>query len=108
MPKGTSKRIDLERHKTTVPHKGQRSVDILQISAFLNSNNESLLISNEGGNVDIDIAIIDIFGGKCVYSEKYTAIKDVELSLPGLLNEGDLYRLEITIGDTVFYGDFSL
>ena len=27
--------------------------------------------------------------------------------LAGLLNEGEAYRIEITIGDTVLYGDFT-
>lgn len=102
-----NKRIDLDKHITTVPHKGQRSLDILEVSAFFNSNNESILIINEGESADISISIIDTLGANCVCSEKFAAIKDIELNLSGLLSENNLYRLEITIGDTVYCGYFN-
>ena len=102
-----NKRIELAKHNTTVPHKGQRSLDILGVSAFFNSNNESILIINEGESVDVNISIIDILGANSVCSEKYFAMKDIELNLLGLLSENNLYRLEITIGDTVYYGNFN-
>lgn len=102
------KRIELDKHNTTVPHKGQRSLDILGVSAFINSNNESILIINDDESTDLNVSIIDVFGANCIYFEKYSAIKDLELNLLGLLNENNLYRLEITIGDTVFYGYFNL
>ncbi len=102
------KRIELDKHNTTVPHKGQRSLDILGVSAFINSNNESILIINDDQSKDLNVSIIDVLGANCIYFEKYSAIKDIELNLLGLLNENNLYRLEITIGDTVFYGYFNL
>lgn len=68
-----NKRIDLDKHNTTVPHKGQHSLDILEISAFFNSDNESILIVNEGESADISISIIDILGANCVCSERYSA-----------------------------------
>ena len=103
----SNKKIELDKHIVTVPHKGQRSLDILEVSAFFNSNNESILIINEGESADISISIIDTLGANCVCSEKFSAIKDIELNLSGLLSENNLYRLEITIGDTVYCGSFN-
>ena len=102
-----NKRIELSKHKTTIPHKGQRSLDILGVSAFLNSDSESILITNDAENGDIDISIIDVSGTNCVYSQKYSAIKDMELNLSDLLDKNNLYRLEITTGDTVYLGYFN-
>lgn len=45
------------------------------------------------------------FTNETIFSDSYSTF-EIILNLAGLLNEGEEYRLEITIGDTVLYGDF--
>ena len=100
------KKIDLESIVTssTTNSKGTRSA-ILEASALFDSDSESILITFQNGFADAKVSVTSLFTNETILSYSYST-SDIVLNLAGLLNEGEEYRLEITIGDTVLYGDF--
>lgn len=106
---GIAKRISLEKHSSeTSPKKGKRSVATLEAFAYLNLDNELISIDLKNGIVNAEVSIVNLSTNEIVCSELHSGSEIIILSLSGLLNEGEVYRLEITIEDTVLYGDFSL
>lgn len=100
-------RIDLEKivASSTTNSKGTRSA-ILEASALFDSNSESILIIFQNGFTGANISVASLFTGETIHSDSCST-PEIILNLAGLLNEGEEYRLEITIGDTVLYGDFT-
>ena len=95
------KKIDLEKivASSTTNSKGTRSA-ILE-----DSNSESIMITSQNGFADVKVSVTNLFTNETIFSDSYSTF-EIILNLAGLLNEGEEYRLEITIGDTVLYGDF--
>ena len=100
------KKIDLEKivASSTTNSKGTRSA-ILEASALFDSNSESIMITSQNGFADANVSVTNLFTNATIFSDSYSPF-EIILNLAGLLNEGEEYRLEITIGDTVLYGDF--
>lgn len=54
------------------------------------------------------ISVTNLSTNEIVYSGLHAASYNIALDMAGLLEEGSEYRLEITIGETILYGDFNL
>ena len=93
-----------KRDSGTVLDKGQRSVTFSEVFAYLDLDSELISIDLKNAD-DINVSVTNLFTDEILLSEVYST-PEIILNLAGLLNEGDEYRLEITIGETVFYGDF--
>nr|WP_284512202.1 DUF3244 domain-containing protein [Bacteroides sp. D20] len=78
---------------------------MLEASALFDSNSESIMITSQNGFADVKVSVTNLFTNETIFSDSYSTF-EIILNLAGLLNEGEEYRLEITIGDTVLYGDF--
>ena len=103
------KKIDLEKivASSTTNSKGTRSA-ILEASALFDSNSKSIMITSQNGFADVKVSVTNLFTNETILSDSYsTSTSEIILNLAGLLNEGEAYRIEITIGDTVLYGDFT-
>lgn len=103
---GRLQTIRLVKNLSQTTPKGKRSIDFMDVSACF--NNESLVVQFESNYTNIGISVISLLTNEVVYSESYPYSKDIVLDIAGLLTENEIYRLEITIGETVLYGDFSL
>lgn len=101
-----SKKIDLKSivASSTTNDKGTRSI-ILEASALFDSDSESILITFQNRIVDSEVSVTNLSTNKTIFTDSYST-PEIILNLAGLLNEGEEYRLEITIGDTLLYGDF--
>lgn len=106
---GNIKKIRLENiTNSSTTEKGKRSVSFLDASAFFDFDTESVLISFHRKAINAEISVINLLTNEVVYTENFFISESLVLNTSGLLNEGEVYRLEITIEDTVLYGDFSL
>lgn len=104
------KRIELEAITTssTTPSKGKRSISFLEVSALFYPDTESILLTSQGSLADAKVSVVNLLTNEILYSDSYSISGDVILNLTGLLHEGEEYCLEITVGDTVLYGNFNL
>ena len=76
-------------------------------SAYLNSDYELISVDLKS-TADVEVSVTSLFTNETILSDSYsTSTSEIILNLAGLLNEGEAYRIEITIGDTVLYGDFT-
>lgn len=100
--------IRLERcSPETPPNKGKRSVTSPEAFAYLNPETESIFIDLENGVANVEVSIINLSTNEVVCSEIHSGSEIVISNLSGLLSEGESYRLEISIGDTLLYGYFN-
>ena len=77
------------------------------IKAYLNSDYELISVDLKS-TADVEVSVTSLFTNETILSDSYsTSTSEIILNLAGLLNEGEAYRIEITIGDTVLYGDFT-
>lgn len=106
MSQQQSKKIDLKSivASSTTNSKGTRSA-ILKVSALFNLSSESILITFQNSAINAKVSVINCSTGETIFFDSYST-SEIMLNLVGLLNEGEEYRLEITIGDTVLCGDF--
>lgn len=89
------------------PKKNGRSITPLEAFAYLNPDNESISIDLANSVANAEVSIINLSTSEVVCSEVHSGSEIVISNLSGLLNEGELYRLEISIGDTLLYGYFN-
>lgn len=102
-----TKQIHLEKRSSDDPiRKGQRSIASPAAFAYLNSDNESISIDLGNGVANAEVSIINLSTSEVVCSEVHSGSEIVIFHLSGLLDEGESYRLEISIGDTLLYGNF--
>lgn len=105
MSQSNREKINLESITTSsTSNKGTRSV-FLKPSAFFYSDSQSILITFPNGFADVQVSVTNLSTAETIFSDSYST-SEIVLDLVGLLNEGEEYRLEITIGDIVLYGDF--
>lgn len=103
-----TKQIHLEKRSSDDPiRKGQRSMASPAADAYLNPETESISIDLENGVANAEISITNLSTSEIVYSELHFSSVIVISNLSGLLDEGESYRLEISIGDTLLYGYFN-
>lgn len=105
MSKGRMDTIKLHKHLSTTGNVNKRSVDFIEVSAYL--NDELLLIQSGYNCVNIEVSIIDLATNEVVCFESSSFFEDIVLNIAGL-EMNNRYRLEIIIEDTVLYGDFSI
>lgn len=100
---------EIEVKKRTVEEKKKtRSIDQFMISAYFDSDGSSVLIDS-GDSFNVTHAtVINLSNNEVIYSEYFSNSSNIILNLLGLLQEGENYIFEVTIGDTVFYGYFNL
>ncbi len=98
--------IRLEKCDSESSNKGKRSITSSETFAYLNSDYELILIDLENSVSNAEVSIISFSTNEIIYSELHSGSDILILNLLGLLHEGEEYRLEITIGDTILYGDF--
>lgn len=104
---GRIKDIRLEKQDfEKSPKKNGRSVTPPEAYAYLNPDNESISIDLENGVANAEVSIINLSTSEVVCSEFHSGSEIVIFHLSGLLDEGESYRLEISIGDTLLYGNF--
>lgn len=108
MPQENVKDIKLQKSLSSTISKGKRSVDFLEASAHFNLYSETILISINDDFKDVEISVTNLSTNEIVYSGLHAASYNIALGMAGLLEEGSEYRLEITIGETILYGDFNL
>lgn len=89
------------------PKKNGRSVTPPEAYAYLNPDNESISIDLGNGVANVEVSVINLSTSEVVYSELHFGSVFVISNLSGLLDEGESYRLEISIGDTLLYGYFN-
>lgn len=99
------KNITLKKNATS--DERLRSASLLA-SAYLDISRESLLLNLENYSNDVIISVTNLSTNEIVYSGLHAASNNIVLDMAGLLKEGSEYRLEITIGETILYGDFNL
>lgn len=99
------KNITLKKNATS--DERLRSANLLA-SAYLDISSESLLLNLENYSNDVIISVTNLSTNEIVYSGLHAASYNIALDMTGLLEEGSEYRLEITIGETILYGDFNL
>lgn len=103
-----TKQIHLEKRSSDDPiRKGQRSMASPAAFAYLNLETESISIDLGNGIANAEVSIINLSTSEVVCSEIHSGSEIVISNLSGLLNEGESYRLEISIGDTLLYGYFN-
>ena len=99
------RKIRLEKHDSkNSPEKAGRSTISFEVFAYLNSDYELISVDLKS-TADVEVSVTSLFTNETILSDSYSTF-EIILNLAGLLNEGEEYRLEITIGDTVLYGDF--
>lgn len=105
---GGSKRIDLKRITTssTINSKGNRSIS-LKAEAFWASDLESILVTFQNSSIGVELTVISVSTDKTIYANSFLGTESILINLSDLLNEGESYRLEISIGDTLLYGYFN-
>lgn len=105
---GKKKQIHLEKRSSDDPiRKGQRSMASPEAFAYLDPETESISIDLENGVANVEVSVINLSTNEVVCSEIHSGSVIVISNLSGLLNEGESYRLEISIGDTLLYGYFN-
>lgn len=82
-----------------------RSIALSNVFAYLNSDSELISVDFKS-IVDAEVSVTNLSTNETIFTDSYST-PEIILNLAGLLNEGEEYRLEITIGDTVLYGDFT-
>ena len=102
------RKIRLEKHDSkNSPEKAGRSTIPFDVFAYLNSDYELISVDLKS-TADVEVSVTSLFTNETILSDSYsTSTSEIILNLAGLLNEGEAYRIEITIGDTVLYGDFT-
>ena len=97
-----------EKHDSkNSPEKAGRSTIPFEVFAYLNSDYELISVDLKS-TADVEVSVTSLFTNETILSDSYsTSTSEIILNLAGLLNEGEAYRIEITIGDTVLYGDFT-
>lgn len=93
--------------KSTTSDGTLRSVDLFA-SAYLDLSNELLLLNFENCSDDTFISVTNLSTNEVIYSELYGVSDNIVLNMAGLLEGGENYRLEITIGEVILYGDFTI
>lgn len=93
--------------KSTTSDGTLRSVDLFA-SAYLDLSNELLLLNFENCSDDIFISVTNLSTNEVIYSELYGVSDNIVLNMAGLLEGEENYRLEITIGEVILYGDFTI
>lgn len=93
--------------KSTTSDGTLRSVDLFA-SAYLDLSNELLLLNFENCSDDTFISVTNLSINEVIYSELYGVSDNIVLNMAGLLEGGENYRLEITIGEVILYGDFTI
>ena len=93
--------------KSTTSDGTLRSVDLFA-SAYLDLSNELLLLNFENCSDDTFISVTNLSTNEVIYSELYGVSDNIVLNMAGLLEGEENYRLEITIGEVILYGDFTL
>lgn len=91
--------------KSTTSDGTLRSADLFA-SAYLDLSNELLLLNFENCSDDTFISVINLSTNEVIYSELYGVSDNIVLNMAGLLEGEGNYRLEITIGEVILYGDF--
>lgn len=100
-------RKNIALKKSTTSDGGLRSANLLA-SAYLDISRELLLLNLENYSNDVIISVTNLSTNEIVYAGLHAASYNIALDMAGLLKEGSEYRLEITIGETVLYGEFNL
>jgi hypothetical protein len=77
-------------------------------SAYLDLSNELLLLNFENCSDDAFISVTNLSTNDVIYSGLYGASDNIVLNMAGLLQGGENYRLEMTIGKVILYGDFTI
>ena len=93
--------------KSTTSDGTLRSVDLFA-SAYLDLSNELLLLNFENCSDDTFISVTNLSTNEVIYSELYGVSDNIVLNMAGLLEGDENYRLEITIGEVILYGDFTI
>lgn len=93
--------------KSTTSDGTLRSVDLFA-SAYLDLSNELLLLNFENCSDDTFISVTNLSTNDVIYSGLYGASDNIVLNMAGLLEGEENYRLEITIGEVILYGDFTI
>lgn len=93
--------------KSTTSDGTLRSVDLFA-SAYLDLSNELLLLNFENCSDDTFISVTNLSTNEVIYSELYGGSDNIVLNMAGLLEGEENYRLEITIGEVILYGDFTI
>lgn len=93
--------------KSTTSDGTLRSVDLFA-SAYLDLSNELLLLNFENCSDDAFISVTNLSTNEVIYSELYGVSDNIVLNMAGLLEGEENYRLEITIGEVILYGDFTI
>ena len=93
--------------KSTTSDGTLRSVDLFA-SAYLDLSNELLLLNFENCSDDTFISVTNLSTNEVIYSELYVVSDNIVLNMAGLLEGEENYRLEITIGEVILYGDFTI
>lgn len=93
--------------KSTTSDGTLRSVDLFA-SAYLDLSNELLLLNFENCSDDTFISVTNLSTNEVIYSELYGVSNNIVLNMAGLLEGEENYRLEITIGEVILYGDFTI
>lgn len=93
--------------KSTTSDGTLRSADLFA-SAYLDLSNELLLLNFENCSDDTFISVTNLSTNEVIYSELYGVSDNIVLNMAGLLEGEENYRLEITIGEVILYGDFTI
>ena len=93
--------------KSTTSDGTLRSVDLFA-SAYLDLSNELLLLNFENCSDDTFISVTNLSTNEVIYSELYGVSDNIVLNMAGLLEGEENYRLEITIGEVILYGDSTI
>lgn len=102
------RRISLEKCNVEKSPDGKgRSIITPEAYAYLNPETESISIDLENDVANAEVSIINLSNSEVVYSELHLGSVIVISNLSSLLDEGESYRLEISIGDTLLYGYFN-
>ena len=104
----TIKRIHLNKTKVTPKVKpGTRSVQLLYVSAYLSPDNSVLVVDFLREYDEVQILIISALTGEMIYSDSYTTPTNVVIAMPEM-EKGREYLLEISLGETILSGEFSI
>lgn len=106
MPLAGTKNIHLKK-QTVDNNKATRSVNQFIISAYFDSDNLSIGVDMGHSLSMACISVTNLSTNEIVSSELFSDSKNIVLNLTGLLNKGEEYSLQITIGDIVYCGYFN-
>lgn len=107
IPYADRKNIELKK-RTVEGNKATRTTNAFAISAYFDSYDSSIWLDLGYSSKVVYASVTNLLTNEVIYSESFSDSENAVLILAGLLNEGEKYRFEIIVGDTVFYGDFSL